>query len=238
MKTGETLEPILNSAEIGILKKGANYPDSLCAGKAEWHGSYKQNYMANYIYATRVALKYGNVSKAKKVRGQTDTAKKNMADEFEKLGTKKFEWNQLLGVTPNTSAQSKRFRRIFLYGMAMHIATDAYAHSVWVEDSKQPGKFIHLIHSNPNKKDTWYTVADNSTKYVNRYRCAEDVASCAYIHFLNEQEGNIEDFMPGTKYGKGFRLGNCTKYALEVGSDSYSTSEIRSAFQKINLDVN
>ena len=247
VRTGKVTYPAsFTNKEIKAFKRGAVYPDNKKSGcisgdlnKNEWHGRHTQNYLADYIYATRIALHYGDTSKAKKVKGQRDDTKNRMAKLITVKGVNGHPWSELIKDYPsnNNSAEAKRLRQIFLYGMAMHIATDTYAHSAWVEDKDKPGYYYQLVHYGEQEPYKMNNFADDPTKCENRFKCAQDTAYMVYANCMNKDEGDIDDFFVVDNYAKGFYLGNCLKYAKETGSSILTTKEIEKRFVKMNLTV-
>lgn len=130
-----------------------------------WHGSYNTNYIMAFEYATRLAEAAGSAAwSSGSCLDSASTKGYNHASAM-KADVKKIPWSnsQVLGSKEATRGR----KRAFIWGMAIHTATDVYAHSVFV------GKH-HLDHETKTEngkevpKDQW-AVADDIYTYSNRY---------------------------------------------------------------------
>lgn len=183
---------------ITMVKRGAIYPDTEASGMRGMtnhpcmHGYFKTtsgaatcNYIKNYITCTEYA---------KAIRGgktYNDPGPCNVNDpsqDYLKLFAT-VSWDGMGGSAYNRAA--------FAYGVAMHTATDVYAHSVWTK------KYGRLFHGAPNSND----YADKSGIVPERFKAAKEVATNILKHFRDNTAGSVSDFCNSVKYDAGiFKL--------------------------------
>lgn len=207
----------LNSQEIKILKMGAKYPDTVDGLKAmrtnvEWHGFYRDsNYLACYIYATKIALVGGDISKVTNPYPNWQVHLNNMCSKVNLTGVAGKTWNNLLksyNYSEKSPSVQKKYRKIFIYGMAMHIATDVYAHSAFVNGNL-------LMHFNGQ--------ADNPYIAINRWSAATGTAIDVVENLENNECGTLKDFTrQHSCFDGSFYLGHIYYYANEINLSSYS----------------
>lgn len=186
----------LTSTEVSIIKTGAIYPDSDRGGVKglgaypEWHGGYKSNnYIGNYIYVTSLARALKNNTPISTVYCPgvvSATEKSNLYNAVARL-----PWSDLLA-TP-----SSRNKSLFVWGMALHTATDVYAHSAWADvycKIDKQNKWEHLDHGDHNGK------ADDASVKPNRYETAAEVVKVSIKRWFNGDIGSVLDFDPGSGY--------------------------------------
>ena len=235
-----------NQTEISILKAGAVYPDRSESGIAggnnypEWHGSDRKNFVANYIFATRIAMAGGSTTNLKRENGQEKECYDRMKEKVSALGVGSRYWYDIFGNINNIingneldfydihrdinqiPTTKKHWRQLFLYGMALHTATDAFAHSCYAKlDEKTYQKFLHKDTTGYDKNYQ----ADNMNHVHNRWLCAQDTAYAVMVSCLNKFEGFAEDFSSdGEAYWNEFYMLNLYFYAcktLNVGEKNY-----------------
>ncbi len=227
-----------NQTEIKILKAGAVYPDRtmshMAGGKnfPEWHGSDRKNFVANYIFATRIAAAGGDTTNLKIENGQQAGCYKRMRDNISVLGIYDVSWQEIFENMDNIIKGNdrdfsaidrdikqqpllkKHWRQLFLYGMAMHTATDAFAHSCYVKLGD--GTYQKFLHKNTTGYNQNYQ-ADNIDHVNNRWLCAQETAYAVMVSCLNKFEGSAEDFSSyGEKFWKGFYMLGVYYYACET----------------------
>jgi len=125
-----------------------------------------------------------------------------------------------------TAAKQKRYRQLFIYGMAAHTMGDAFAHSTAIKDSA--AKFNRINHTDiPGYKSP----ADNVDYIPNRYKCAKyGVGETVYNAFYNESHGWI-DFAYAAWYGEArnkkhtFYMVNIRKHAEANGMSKTNPDE-------------
>lgn len=208
------------------MKGGSNCP--------EWHGWYGwkgENYIANFIFATRIAKASGNTTNLKKVKGQSDVTYNRMKESISTFGINGLSWNHVLWeweyYKQNNKTQ-KRWRQIFIYGMAFHTATDSFAHNSYYQD-EATGNMIHIVSLGDGKDD-------DREVYANRWKCARNTGFWVVADCYLENEGSIIDFSSwGEKYWNGFYMGNILKYAEAV--NGRKDAKLVEEFKAVNYEL-
>ena len=190
-----------------ILKKGAKFPDTnkYTKGMGEnpwWHGFYTTNYVAAYIYQTRLAnqLQFGGTAThpIKNMQGLANSIKSDIDN---------IPWQQEFGKTP-TKAQ----KREFVWGMAIHNLQDTFAHSTFVRNGDI---WYRLKHNND-----FDISCDNTAKNPERYEVARKVTNAALVKFekSNHPSGTYNEYSSMLNIYS-FKLGNIYKnISIIVGS--------------------
>ncbi len=190
-----------------ILKKGARFPDTnkYTKGMGDnpwWHGFYTTNYIAAYIYETRLAnqLQFG---------GTATYPIKNMQELASaiKNDINNIPWQQEFGKAP-TKAQ----KREFVWGMAIHNLQDAFAHSTFVRN----GDIWYRLKHNNN----FDISCDNTAKSPERYEVARRVTNAALVKFekSDHPSGTYNEYSAMLNIYS-FKLGNIYKnISIIVGS--------------------
>ncbi len=238
--------------EIKIFKAGAVYPDNHISGlnhggiNPGWHGwngekvGKKENYIANFIFATRIAKAGGKTSDLQPVKGQSaatfELMKMNISTSCTRgiqtegniVLEKKQTWAQIftplgLNYAGQNESKQKKWRTLFLYGMALHTATDALAHNSF---HKVNGTMVSYVEEN---KD------DDPLKNPYAWSCAQATAREVALDCDLRIEGLVTDFssLGNSYWGNGvFYLGNIIKYAEAVNGGS--SAEITREFKPVN----
>lgn len=252
----------ISKEALTVIKRGAIYPDiQHDTFKAWWHGSEARNYIACYRFMSKMATFAGDTSKISKgVNGLSESAEefKTMKSQISlsKIGNKTWEgaidtkWpnSSLIAETFDTplytggSIRKTKLRKCFLYGMAMHAATDTYAHAAYTMRSAA-GKIEH---------DGTNGGADNPKVCPNRFEDAKKVAQetvRAYKASVADAENNqtensvkgiagLEVFVPKAYPGsRGYYLGNLLKNAT-AADYGFGTSQLSTWFKDLNYTVN
>lgn len=250
--TGDAANDVggFTAAEIKLLKAGAVLPDQIVPnGKffPEWHGHRNYNYIANYRFATKIAKEAGDTAALEKVKGQ-DTECYNRMKKTVKIGgilqeiypddydpnegitilVTRRRWDDIildktgLDYSAQTAATQKKWRKALLYGMAIHTATDAFAHCCFFRNSGDQMQV--LLHPD----------ADDPSKYPNRYKAAGYIAIMTAYNYDNNCVGDVTDFSAyGETYWKGFYLGNILNYALQA-NNGFDAADINTWFKGVN----
>lgn len=187
----------LSTSEISIVKAGTVYNDISpytedLGPHPYWHGGYKgPNYISCYMYVTNVANTFkngGSLSSAPKPIGFSDIDKEGMDN-----GILEIRWQNVL------ASVTGKNQSLFMLGMAIHIATDVYAHSAW-------GNFDtywqHLDHPGYNNGVADKTQKDDEHPKVfpNRYITATAVAKKCLNTYVGGSTGKVSDFNPSGAY--------------------------------------
>ena len=210
-QNGYSLSLPTNANLISAVKQGAVYPDKDNQGTKGMtshpclHGYFKTtsgqatcNYVSNYIECTKFAV---NLRKGVRYSNPTSYSANNANQEFQKL---------FANMTMGSLGSTNEYRAAFAYGVAMHTATDVFAHSVWTQ------KYGRLFHTTGEGKNNDY--ADDSTVFPERFRAAKDVAVNILAHFKNNTVGTAEDFCKSSNYTSNFALYNFYSYLEKAGS--------------------
>lgn len=225
--------------EIKIFKAGAVYPDapqSQMQGAhlyPEWHGHYSENYVSNFIFATKIAKKAGDTSSLSRAKGQSVNMYNRMKNAISTTGINGIKWAKIfeneLGY--DYKAQDKKtkkwWRKLFLYGMAAHTATDVFAHSSAYKDGG--GQYVIIDHSHG---------ADSLEVYPNRYKCAELTAFYVVQECRENWIGDPIDFSSdGYKCWKGFYLKEILYYVNEA-DNFYGTDCLKDMYKAVDYSTN
>lgn len=227
-------------------KDGSPFPYSYPKGKGSLHGdlwskgkidSGECNYVACYTYLTKVACYMGNLTNVKvgtvsKVTGMTN-------NDFEALkGYVTFykdtdgKWKGTIGghnfntVFSYYGLRNNSYtRKAFVYGLALHAATDVLAHSTWEKNGSTWTRITH-----PEADSIIYNRTSGNT-YSHRYYAAQQVARNVLTSYARGGEGRADDLYVNelfTTYGN-FLLGNFQKYAKAAGATlDFSVSDLKS----------
>ena len=238
--------------QIKLLKKGAVYPDKALPTREafpEWHGSFKKvdntrvNYIANYIFATKIAKNGGRAADLAIVKGQDSGCYAEMQkvistsgiqtvqvdSEGEKEAASWESWNTIIGretdlaYSKQTTDLKEKWRRYFLYGMAIHTATDAFAHNCF----ENKNDFIR------------HPRADYTTVAPNRFLCAGNTAYEGAINSQLKALGVVTDFSShGESYWNGFYMRALMNNAIEADSENYGTTFLTNQFKAVDYSYN
>lgn len=175
------------------VRYGARFPDTNRYGDYEhrifarmslnpwWHGYYDTNYIKAVLYATRMgdAIYTHGLGQ----EGKAYTLKYGSASEM-RSDISKINWNTELGRINKTYGKSQKdtkgFRRAFLWGMAIHSATDIFAHSVYVNGKR-------ITHENDDA---------DKVKYIEeRYKDANVIAKQMMNKYVAKYELDVNDLI-------------------------------------------
>ncbi len=137
---------------LPAMKQGAVYPDKKESGVKDmhdypdFHGYFQTtnaenvNYVASYHYMIKIAEEYGkgkDYTTASRSKGLPDTSYKAIRLGFKGMNKK------------IKSFSANKDRKAFVYGIAMHTATDVFSHSTL---KYIPFKWTRITHAEPNKE--------------------------------------------------------------------------------------
>lgn len=239
----------MTKEEIDIFKLGAVYPDEVFVvdddknnekGHRNWHGGSSVNYIANYRFVTKVAKYAGDKTDCTKTTGQDPTCYNQMKRIFKTSGKiNGVKWEKIIcndkvdDATYSYSSlkddkQKKKWRKLFLYGMASHIVTDAFAHSAYCRCGAG-GAFVKV--SSVHKDD-------DPTVHSDRFSDAQEAMSQVIVSYQLNMKGSEIDFSPRVKHwGKKreYCLKKVLRYAREAAVDS-TEEELIEMFKAINYE--
>ena len=166
----EYLNSITSNADIEAMKLGAVYQDGTSNGLygmilyPEWHGYFRleannepTNYVAIYRYLIKIGNEYGKgndytaVSRSD-IPGLSVTAYDRIRTAFSYTSSVKLD-NYIKNKYSSTQLSC---RKAFVFGMAMHTATDTFAHSTYQRSSTVADwkRIKHVPEENPAADDT------------------------------------------------------------------------------------
>lgn len=238
----ETAGTSLSSAAICRIKAGAIYPD-LEVSKVKGMGNYpmfhgyfkndgsneKSNYINSYVYITKLAeaIREGSTgfSSIPVPQIRFEAVSNQMTANAIQVVISTIDYNEAREAIINKSGSDlqdgfilngneKSQRAQFVWGMAIHTATDVYAHCIKGKVGESWVRFYHDKEKNGND------YADNCKKVEERFRVAKQVASNAIKRYINHQSGSYKDFVENCLYdGNCFKLYEFQEY-LSVASGS------------------
>lgn len=201
-----------SDSNISLIKRGARANDDYIPHMTlypQWHGYwqkkdgdikvYECNYLNCYVYLTKVAINFGNGNYTPPLQETMSFEDYNaMKNEITIDGVCDVNWNDILtGYTINNYN-----KKLFIYGMAIHTATDAFAHSTYRNIN---GTWTYIPHDPTNYADDIYTIP-------NRFLCASELA----IHIIDRcwlsKQGDVTDFVLGN-YDNSFKVKNISENA-------------------------
>lgn len=218
-----------NSTIAKIVKRGATYPDKNkneyytlygMTNNPQWHGNFKKtNYFACYIYATKLAIAGGDSTQITDIYERYRNDYNIMSSKVNQYAINMKTWDDILSdfnYSSKSAATQKKYREYFIWGMAMHIATDLYAHSTYDYNKN----YIHHGAENEhNYADDPYYLGNGDVS--NRWKAAQGTATEIYA-CIGSCSGDLYEFVSQYKYFDGsFYLGNVLWYADGVGINLY-----------------
>ena len=213
---------------IGKRTEGAVYKVTGMDNNPWWHGYFRKNYsgqefcnyVASYIYETRVANAIsagGNIYSP----GDISTTVQNTI----KKDVKEIPWTKQdrNGNKMYTSTPSPGVKRAFVWGMAIHILADSFAHSVTTWSGSR------VKHSSSNKS----VDADNTAYLSMRWTSAQKAVKLALQRYEKGAKisGTSNEFSPVKSQGQ-FKMINIEKYITSVdGAKNGATYASRSVYK-------
>lgn len=162
-----------------------------------YEGKYFNNYVASYIYLTRLANEFKKGGVASVPNGVTATIKNEIKNDVGKI-----DWVRLYGYVPSSGT-----KRAFVWGMALHSLADSFAHSTW---TKKYGVITHA----PDE-DT-----DNVTVVAQRWKHAKKAVDSAISKYKSGESvsGTFSDYSI-VKSATDYKMVNIYKYMKEVAGE-------------------
>ncbi len=224
---------------LKVLKLGAVANDKYVlhmVDHPEWHGYFITdhgepiNYVTCYIYFTRLAQAFSKgASKAPRPSYMTgieyDGIKKYIDERGlydPNQGNITVKWSTILG----KHKVNNKNKMLLVYGMALHVATDTFAHSVYDLNGK------HIKHPDADK------AYKEKEKKENRQECAEQIAGKVLQHIYKGEAGSVADFRlsvynTGKNKKKCFKLKRIARYIKAINSVYYSKN--KAYFDKMDV---
>ena len=224
---------------LKVLKLGAVANDEYIKGMKDfpqWHGYFTTksgtsiNYVTCYIYLTKLAQVFS--------KGANTTAKPSymskeeyngMKDYIDSYGLyseqrkKRVTWSSIL----SQHKVNNKNKMLLIYGMALHVATDTFAHSSYDLNGNRTKHY-------ENKAIN----ADNVDYLPNRLDCAKQIAKKVLQHTYKGESGSVTDFYL-SDYDKGkdkkicFKLYRIAKYIKAINSKYYAKN--KTYFDKMDV---
>ena len=205
---------------ISLVKQGAVYPDKDISKVRHMklhpcmHGYFKDtkgnascNYINNYIACTKFAKE---IRSGKTYKKPKSTDANNISKELQ-LMYSNVAWGSIGSTAINRAA--------FVYGVAIHTATDVFAHSVYGNNTDAEFGRTGWMRFFHDKDENGNDYADKSYVVPKRFEVAKDVAVNALSHFKNNTVGTANDFCKSANYNKNlFKLFNFKEYLNGVGA--------------------
>lgn len=184
------------AADYYNVRYGARFPDTSRYGSYDdrvfarmtlnpwWHGYLATNYIQAVLFASRMGdaiYKYGvgNAHKADK---------NNYQDANEMLSDiNKINWSTELAKIGKGGNNTKGFQRAFIWGMAIHSATDIFSHSSF----NSQGRILHEYNQSVLVYD-----ADNRNYYPERFSDACEVAKRIMSKYNAKKKLLATDLLP------------------------------------------
>ncbi len=205
----------VNSNRIKWIRIGSSAPDKLWAGfsremypkNCQWHGN--GNYIANSVYVAKVARNNGNADNVAEPPGMDSGDYKKMKDRIR--GMNGDDWYKLVkDRTPSQECKSS-----ILWGMALHIVADTYAHRAWVygKDGSNRNRWIHIVHAGhenfvgqPNKADEidFYENRDNDAYMAAKWFLGNP--SYSAFRPTQKRQYKLDSLLPYAERSNGARL--------------------------------
>ncbi len=233
----------LNSSQTAILEFGSRFPDGVkysngnvffsptySYGKgplhggiwSTWNNGVECNYMGCYIYLTRVAQLLGNGTTV--VAGTVPQSYGMFLNDYNALkgyitstGVGGKSWSDIFTFIRDnynvSVSDTPANRKLFAIGIAIHTATDLFAHSSWEETSY--GYWERILHP----------YADDVGKITSRYDAAYYVASNILATYSRGAIGSVKDFVvPAGFLNADFFIGNYCYYAKRTDANTYTAN--------------
>lgn len=185
-----------------------------------WHGYYTTNYVKAVLYATYIAeavYKYNTIARTES-SFEYEYAQR-MQQSVEHLYDKSQEgWNYILYDLKKNNSKAKKqsnsngFKRAVICGMAIHSATDVYAHSTRTRSGD-------IIHPSTGIKNG----ADDKEYIKERYDDAATVARRMMLRYSEKKELRVTDLEVPGNYTRNYELNKYSDYMKEVGNEVHYT---------------
>lgn len=185
-----------------------------------WHGYYTTNYVKAVLYATYIAeavYKYNTIARTES-SFEYEYAQKTQDSVEELYKTSQKGWNYILYDLKKNNSKAKKqsnsngFKRAVIWGMAIHSATDVYAHSARTRSGD-------IIHPSTGIKNG----ADDKEYIKERYDDAATVARRMMLRYSEKKELRVTDLEVPGNYTRNYELNKYSDYMKEVGNEVHYT---------------
>lgn len=231
-----------------ILKAGARASDEQIPGMTshpQWHGywckkaeegkeGYTCNYIASYLWLTKVALSFPEELSVRKIfiepavpTGMKMEDYQALVGEIDDWGFHNTEWEKLLGEYGVTN-QNKRY---FTYGLALHTVSDMFAHSTYFYEQ---GEYQYISHSMGADHH------EEGSRFTNRWDCAVKMGAIVVENLIHGVPGSLGDYASvidgvyDAETQDQFYLRNFSKNAKAVNEEQYA--KYQEIFERVNYE--
>lgn len=217
--------------DLQKIKLGSVMPDKILSLKEgmfpTFHG--RNNYIANTIALTRLAVKGSSCTVNSISSDSTEVSNaKGMIAYLRTLAPE--QWRE--GGLPGTPSEADK--KLYYYGMAIHVATDAVAHHSF---GWQDAAWRHAQHTGT------YGWADNPGNFPYRYDYSKHIAYRIVRAYVAGNQASYKTFVPDDTALRNtllnsvtFKIENITRNAKRVNSSVASDSEAMTFFNKYNYN--
>ena len=212
-------------SNLYTMKRGARFPDKKSYVDSNgkpifaqmtinpwWHGHFKENYVSAFRFETEIADSLDTKGKARNINSKSqlsETIQKKIVDSINQI-----RWDMEFGAGNTLTVEDKR---AFVWGMALHNLTDAFAHSTGF---KKDGVKYYLSHNSV------YHAHDKSKAYGNRFDCATEALRRALVYYRNRVPGPAEVFLTASKTSYGMNTGeNESNGFYMINIENYASTE-------------
>ena len=232
----------VTEAQMKALKQGGVFPDLAKAGNfgvsdssfssVIWHGGMTQNYISCYRYITKLGSMTGSISTITQgVKGLPQTAFDKMTGAITDYTIDGIGWANVMGtdIYNNTNGKSD-MKKAFIYGIAIHSGSDAFAHASYRK--LQDGTYERITHDNlvDGIKE-----ADNVSVVPERFTDAKAFARRVITHYLGSEIGGILDFRTSQGTNKAYVLGEAYECAYNA-NQRVASSAINTYYGDFSYD--
>lgn len=232
----------VSDAQALALKRGGVFPDRAKAGdfgtangnfaSSIWHGGMTGNYISCYRYITKLGSMTGSIdSITQGVKGLPQTAFDKMNDAITDTAIDGIGWANAMGsdLYNNTNGKSN-MKKAFIYGIAIHSGSDAFAHASYRKLTN--GTYERITHDN---SVDGIKEADNVNVVPERFTDAQAFAKRVISYYLNSEIGGIMDFRTSQGTNKAYVLGEAYECAYNA-NQRVASSTINTYYSNFTYD--
>ncbi len=171
------------------------------------------NYFTNYVNLTKDAVELGNGGSGTDITSEGIKNKNGVIVKWDKV------FKEAGISTPTNKEMRNKYKKLFAYGMALHLATDVFSHQSY-EYKNQKGWVLiphesgyNALYKNLGYKNKDY--ADDPKYNSTRIKAAEKVAANVFKRYKSGGWGDISDLWVSSDYfGKSkFYINNYYNYS-------------------------
>lgn len=228
-----------SAGALKAMKEGAHYPDTLASGvkgmtdNPDFHGYFYRssnnefvNYIASYKYILRMGNSYGKGNwyagvSGSDISGLTKNSENAIYSGFINMHNKIVTYS------------NPEYRKAFVYGIAMHSATDVFAHSVYYYSGGSWKRIKHPNADDTNVQPRRVTMAERVERNV-LYRFQGKRGDVPIAHDFHAAKDTSGEFYVTDSSNKYYRTANLLKYANQMG---IKDNNVIQHYKMLNLSV-